>query len=362
MQFISQKTHKFPHISYVSLKGLFMAFLPLCISIFYPMTASAGLFSFFEDISVDKVSAKTVEGVSSQNTQNMALLQAAVNSDPNANASLIEAPIFSGNALVAEIGPAGTVSDVENQISSTQISIYKVRAGDTLSGIAKMFNVSVNTIVWTNELGKNPVIREGQTLVILPISGIKYVVKKGDTIKGVVGRYKADLEEVLQYNDLTLSSVLTVGDTLIIPDAEPTLIETPKILAKKTTQNPVHDANGPYYPGYYTRPIDGGTRSQGLHGYNAVDLAAPIGTPIHAAADGTVIVSLSNGGWNGGYGNYVILSHSNGSFTLYAHTQKNFVKVGDRVEQGQLIAKVGNTGKSTGPHVHFEIRGARNPF
>lgn len=361
MQFISQKKHKFHNIPYVSLKGLSVAFLTLSVCTFYPKTASAGFFSFFEDISVDMVSAKTVESVPVQNAQNMALLQASVNLDPNANISFIEAPISSGNALVAEIGPAGTAIDVENQIS-TQISIYTVRSGDSLSGIAKMFGVSINTIIWTNELGKNPVIKEGQNLVILPISGIKYTVKKGDTIKGVVSRYKADLEEVLQYNDLTLSSTLSVGDVLIIPDAEPTIIDTPKILAKKTNQNPVHDSNGPFYPGYYIRPIDGGTRSQGLHGYNAVDLAAPIGTAIHAAADGTVIVSLSNGGWNGGYGNYVIISHANGSFTLYAHTQKNFVKVGDRVEQGQLIAKVGNTGKSTGPHVHFEIRGARNPF
>jgi murein DD-endopeptidase MepM/ murein hydrolase activator NlpD len=75
-----------------------------------------------------------------------------------------------------------------------------------------------------------------------------------------------------------------------------------------------------------------------------------------------VIASLTNGGWNGGYGNYVIISHANGTQTLYAHTQKNYVKVGDRVEQGQLIAKIGLTGKTTGPHVHFEIRGARNPF
>jgi murein DD-endopeptidase MepM/ murein hydrolase activator NlpD len=86
-----------------------------------------------------------------------------------------------------------------------------------------------------------------------------------------------------------------------------------------------------------------------------------LGTPIRASAAGTVIVSKT-GGWHGGYGNYVIISHSNGTQTLYAHTQKNFVSVGDSVEQGQLIARVGNTGNSTGPHVHFEIRGAKNPF
>jgi murein DD-endopeptidase MepM/ murein hydrolase activator NlpD len=109
------------------------------------------------------------------------------------------------------------------------------------------------------------------------------------------------------------------------------------------------------------RPVSGGRESQGLHGYNAVDLAAPVGTPIYAAAEGTVIVSIM-GGWNGGYGNYVVISHPNGTQTLYAHAKETLVIPGQHVEQGQLIAKIGMTGKTTGPHVHFEIRGARNPF
>jgi murein DD-endopeptidase MepM/ murein hydrolase activator NlpD len=91
-------------------------------------------------------------------------------------------------------------------------------------------------------------------------------------------------------------------------------------------------------------------------------LAAPVGTLIKASAAGKVISSINNGGWNGGYGNYVIIAHDNGSQTLYAHNQKNFVTVGERVEQGEIIAKIGMTGKTTGPHVHFEIRGAKNPF
>ena len=110
--------------------------------------------------------------------------------------------------------------------------------------------------------------------------------------------------------------------------------------------------------GYYIRPIVGGRRSQGLHGRNAVDFAAPTGTPILASAAGTVVFS----GRNGGYGNLIVIEHNNGTQTAYAHNSKNLVKQGDVVEQGDIIGRVGSTGKSTGPHVHFEIRGAKNPF
>lgn len=330
---------------------------------FIPKTANAGLFSFISDMSSDKVSAKTLDSTNSLNSQNMILLEAAINSDPNPHKNTDQAILAYGNALSAEIGPQGTAMEVENRVSN-EISLYTVRQGDTISKVAQMFDVSVNTIVWANELGKNTTLKEGQMLVILPISGIRYTVKKGDTIKGIVLRYKTNLDEVLQYNDLTISTVLKPGDTIVIPDAEPTYSEVSKIAQTKkiNTTNKAHDTNGPFYPGYYSRPVDGAYKSQGLHGYNAIDFAAPVGTIIRAAAAGKVISSISNGGWNGGYGNYVIIAHDNGSQTLYAHTQKNFVSVGDKVEQGEMIAKVGMTGKTTGPHVHFEIRGAKNPF
>jgi murein DD-endopeptidase MepM/ murein hydrolase activator NlpD len=98
-----------------------------------------------------------------------------------------------------------------------------------------------------------------------------------------------------------------------------------------------------------------------LHGYNGVDIAAPVGTSIFAAAEGTVIVAASSG-WNSGYGNYVVISHPNGTQTVYGHASKVMVSVGEHVSKGQLIASVGSTGKSTGPHLHVEVRGAANPF
>ena len=108
-------------------------------------------------------------------------------------------------------------------------------------------------------------------------------------------------------------------------------------------------------------PLPSAVRTQGIHGYNAVDLAAPFGTPIVAAASGRVIVSRS-GGWNGGYGTYVVIDHPDGTQTLYAHMSRVAVWQGAQVVAGQVIGYVGSTGRSTGPHVHFEVRGAVNPF
>jgi murein DD-endopeptidase MepM/ murein hydrolase activator NlpD len=326
---------------------------------FHPKTAHAGLFSF---LTGDTASAKTQESQNVPNSQNMLVLQAVVNNDPNPNKSSSDIPTISSNALLADVGPSGLVVDDDDQ-ENTQISLYVVHEGDSLAKIAKMFDVTVNTIIWANDLDRNPVLQKDQKLIILPISGIKYTVKSGDTIKGIVNKYKSDLNEVLKFNDLTISSMISPGDVIIIPDAEPVAAPVLKSsTSKKIALNPVHDANGPFYPGYYVRPIDGGHKSQGLHGYNGIDLADSVGTPIHASASGIVIRSTSSGAWNGGYGNYVIISHDNGTQTLYAHTQRNYVSVGDHVEQGQMIARIGMTGKTTGPHVHFEIRGAKNPF
>ncbi len=362
MQFLTHKSLQLKKFAVLASKLGFITICALFSINYHPETAHAGLFSF---LSGDTVSAKTSEVQNVTNSQNMLVLQAVVNNDPNPNKTSSDTLAISGNALLAaDMSPSGAIVDDNDDESNTRISLYVVREGDTLGKIADMFNVTVNTIIWANDLDRNPTLTKDQKLIILPVSGLKYTVKAGDTVKNIVKKYKTDLDEVLKYNDLTISSVINPGDVIIIPDAEPAIQAVPKILASKKAvvdTNAVHDADGPYYPGYYVRPIDGGRASQGLHGYNAVDLANSAGTPIHAAAAGTVIRSIT-GGWNGGYGNYVIVSHPNGTQTLYAHTQKNYVAVGDHVEQGQIIARLGSTGNSTGPHVHFEIRGARNPF
>ncbi len=319
-------------------------------------TAHASLFSFLNALfDGQKVSAQ-LSRASSSNSQTLALLQPAVNFDPNPDKPAEVSPVGYGETLIPDIAMAQDTS--ADQPVNTQISIYKVQSGDTVSSVAKMFGVSVSTVLWANNINSKSALHVGDTLVILPISGITYTVKKGDTIQAIVKKYKADIGDVLAYNDMTLASPLSIGDTIIIPNAEIIISVPTRIVAGN---NPAHDTNGPAYVGYYTRPIDGGRRTQGLHGYNGIDLADSVGTPIHASAAGTVIVARSSG-WNGGYGYFVIISHDNGTQTLYAHASKVLVTSGQYVSQGQTIALMGSTGHSTGSHVHFEIRGAANPF
>lgn len=237
------------------------------------------------------------------------------------------------------------------------ISVYAVHKGDTLSQIAKMFGVTTNTIAWQNDL-RGGLIHEGQTLVILPMSGVQHTVKKGDTIVSIAKQYKADADEIRDYNGLAEGANLSVGDVVMVPDGE---IASPSISPSLSPRNPLRGGGGPEYIAYYLRPIVGGRKSQGLHGYNGVDLANYYGAPVMASAAGTAIIARS-GGYNGGYGSYVVISHENGTQTLYAHLSQVGISVGQSVIQGQYIGNIGSTGKSTGPHLHFEIRGAKNPF
>ena len=149
---------------------------------------------------------------------------------------------------------------------------------------------------------------------------------------------------------------MAVGQLILIPDGE---VAIP--VARRAPSGGGGGSSGPSYVGYYLRPIAGGVKTQGLHGYNGIDIGARSGTPILAAASGRVIVSRL-GGWNGGYGNYLVIEHPNGTQTLYSHNSINLAAVGQWVEQGETIATVGATGRATGPHLHFEVRGAKNPF
>ena len=318
-----------------------------------PVYASAGVFSFIAGLfgSSDESSLPATVN----NSQTMELLRPSLNPDPNTAKGGGELAIVGGTALLSENGPSGTIADIEEGHGAGHISVYTVRKGDTLSVIAKMFGVSVNTIVWANDISGG-IIREGQTLLILPVSGVRHIVKKGETLKGIVAKYKGDLTEVVHFNNLSESSVLAIGDELVIPDVELGVTATPSSLKAR-----VRGAGGPNLEGYYIRPIAGGRKTQGFHGYNGVDLAAPEGALVLASATGDVIVS-KNYGWNGGYGNYIVIAHDNGTQTLYAHLSKVAVFQGYHVVRGQAIGYVGDTGKSTGPHLHFEIRGAKNPF
>ncbi|KKS95540.1 MAG: Peptidase M23 family protein [Candidatus Giovannonibacteria bacterium GW2011_GWA1_43_15] len=262
--------------------------------------------------------------------------------------------IVDSSSILPVVGPMGSLADFETY-KLDQITTYTVHDGDTLSKIADMFGVSVATIYWSNNLKQGDQIKVGDILVILPITGIQYQAKKGDTAASLAKKYKSDAQDIIAYNDLPADGYLEEGATIIIPDAE--LGQIPGAQPKSQ----YYGGGGPEIAGYFMRPIFGGRKSQGLHGFNGVDLANSCGTPVYASAGGTVIVARSTG-WNGGYGRYIVIAHPNGTQTVYAHLSLVNVNVGQYVPQGHTIGGIGSSGNSTGCHVHFEVRGAKNPF
>ncbi len=285
------------------------------------------------------------------------------------------------NALAGIDSPTPEVSPIHGDILATEIVIevpelpeepvsleddgdiqeYEVQTGDTLASISQKFNISVDTIIWANDLKKNDVIRVGQKLVILPISGVAYTIKAGDTVSEISEKFNVSQKELSEFNDLE-DGKLVVGQRIIIPGGTLKTSTNQGQNQVNGGKNIPKSSNKETVSGFLSRPIKGGVKSQGIHGHNGIDIAGPIGTPILAAREGVVTLVRGGSTWNGGYGNYVVITHDNGVKTLYAHMNSITVSQGQKVGRGQQVGTLGNTGRSTGPHLHFEVRGAKNPF
>ena len=336
-----------------------------------PVVAGA---SFLSSILGNDAYANTGAGTvgSVNNSQNIALLTANVVSAPalagqqkngaDATSSELASQIVSDNALLPVASPLAAVGGIDiGTTSPDDISVYVVRKGDTISQIAEMFGVSTNTILWANDLKKGALLKEGDTLLILPISGVQHSVAKGETLASIAKKYKVDILTIASFNGISTDAKLAIGDELLIPDAEMPNDDIPGATPKKSSSKNIA-SNLKGIPGYFINPVPELTRkSQGPHGpgNRGVDLAAPTGTRILASAEGTVL--LARYGYNGGYGNMVTIQHPNGTKTLYAHMSKIATQTGAKVAQGEQIGSVGSTGRSTGPHLHFEVFSAKNP-
>ena len=273
-----------------------------------------------------------------------------------------ESPDFSlvgKNSLIGSCPPTmvtpqilGASTGEEEPETRKEIIEYTVQKGDTLSNIAEKFNISLNTLVWANNLSSTSKVSIGQSLIILPVSGTLYYVRASDSLSTIATKYKSTVEKIVTFNELSGEKDIFAGDVLVIPDGimPPSL---PKI------------AEIPLANSYFILPTNGRI-SQGLHWDNAIDFANSCGSPIYAAAGGNVITVRY--GYNKGGGNYLTISHPNGVITYYGHILSSLVSPGDQVYQGQVIAYVGGqpgtsgAGLSTGCHVHFGVQGARNPF
>lgn len=332
-----------------------------------PAAARAGVIADVLAFISGTRSADASEGDANQHTttQTLDLPKPAMNINPSPARGGGDITIVDGTALLPQEGPSGTIADIDKPADST-VWTYVVREGDTISTIAAMAKVTPNTILSANDLPSGTKLQVGQKLIILPVTSIKYTVKRGDTLAAVAKQYGGDVTEITIRNGIA-DGQLAVGTEIVIPNGEIPAAPKPKssTARKGVPAEPAHGvgARGSAAQiGYYMSPLAHYTETQGIHGYNAVDLAAPSGTPIYASAAGTVVVARASG-WNGGYGSYVVISHGNGSQTLYSHMSKVAAYDGETVARGDVIGYVGKSGLATGSHLHFEIRnGIRNPF
>jgi murein DD-endopeptidase MepM/ murein hydrolase activator NlpD len=222
-------------------------------------------------------------------------------------------------------------------------SSYQVKRGDSVSKIAAAHAISMDAIIASNGITNVRRLREGEKLRIPNMDGIPYTVKKGDSLSKISSAMGVPLEAILDANDIQ-SAAITQGTVLFIPGAR-MRSEDLKLALGELFIYPLRGRlTSPY--GWRNDPISGVRRF-----HAALDLAAGIGTPVKAAMDGRV----SAVGMNATYGKFIILSHNNGYQTMYAHLNALSVKQGDYADQGSKIGEAGNTGYSTGPHLHFAV-------
>lgn len=264
-----------------------------------------------------------------------------------------------GEILLVMDTAVGSASDpLTNLISlGDGLKKYKIKKGDTFANLATRFNISVDTLKWANPGVRS--LKPGDTLTILPVSGVLYNFSKNDSLEIIASRYQTDVELIKTYNPNYQRTLSDGNGYLILPYAKP---------AASRVEAVPGAGNLPDLKDYFALPAIGWNWGQ-LHNYNAVDIANQCGTSVHAAAEGLVVSDQNFGdgssGWNDGYGIFVLLEHPNGTKTRYAHLDKTLVKAGDYVSRGQEVGVMGNTGNTHGPtgcHLHFEIYGAKNPF
>lgn len=258
-----------------------------------------------------------------------------------------------------------TLSIVPEERKKNETIKYTVLEGDTLFSIGQRYKISADAIRYVNNLEDADSISIGQVLDIPPISGIIHKVKSGDTLDSISKLYAVPSQAIADFNYLSDLATLTIGSELVIPDAKIPQAQVKTQFAPNLSFSQGNFDNT-YRKGWLIWPSSTRIVTQGFFWYhNGIDIATSWFTampPIWAAAEGRVI----RAGWDyTGYGINVVIDHGNGWSTLYAHLSRLNVSVGQRVRQGQQIGVMGNTGRSTGPHLHFEVRKnlvRQNPF
>jgi len=227
--------------------------------------------------------------------------------------------------------------------ATLELSTYTVRSEDSLATIARRFGLDMGTIISVNGISSASSLRPGAQLRIPNIDGLIQKVRAGDSISSISKRYKVDATKIVDANDLG-SARLIVGQSLFVPGAKLPDSEVKRALGERFAWPVRGPLSSPF--GYRPDPFTGVRRF-----HAGIDIAVDAGTTVRAAMDGKV----ADVGYNGNFGNYVILSHADGYQTLYGHLTKATVTVGTMLSQGSALGLSGNTGYSTGPHLHFGL-------
>jgi murein DD-endopeptidase MepM/ murein hydrolase activator NlpD len=277
-----------------------------------------------------------------------------------AAASGVEGPFLDDGTLLKPVAVDTTVAD-----GSGLMETYKVKSGDTLTGIASKFGVSMMTLWWANNLTSKDDLHLGQTLTIPPVTGLVVTVKASDTLPGLASRYDVEEQEILEANKLDDPN-LVVGQVLAIPGAMGKAIPTPRVERDRASGGGSSGGGSAssrapvtYNGGAFRWPVLGGGNyiSQYYrYGHYGLDIAADYGSSVRAAAGGTVIFA----GWKGNGGGYQVwVAHGSGLYSTYNHMSAISVGSGQQIAKGQQVGRVGQSGRATGPHLHFEVwRGA----
>ena len=249
------------------------------------------------------------------------------------------------------IGPAPT--------ANKGVLVYLVQPGETISAIAEKFKISVETILWQNNLNAKSVIKAGNQLEILSVTGVMHKVKSGENIGSIAKKYKVEQEKIISANNLFDVNDIKIGQKVIIPGGKLIVpyVSKPNLAQKNVpTVSPISKLFLPPTQGILSSGMLWPTSVRIITQYFSwrhmgLDIAGPKGTPLYASDDGEVVLS----GWSTGYGYNILIDHGNGRRTRYAHNSKLYVEKGDQVVKGQTIAAMGSTGWSTGSHIHFEV-------
>lgn len=279
------------------------------------------------------------------------------------------AQTLEGNAVVAPLQPVVGESTGNNsgntgtRVIETHAKpfIYTVEDGDTIAGIASKFGISTNTVLWANGLDGSDIIKSGDHITILPTTGVLHTVTSGDTVSEIASKYDAKPDQVIAYNNLGEDAKLVIGQKIIVPEGYIAPRTVPRTVSANThiardpdnePTPPPQDSTEVAGKGFVWPTMTKHISQYFKWGHTGIDIDNRSRPSVFAAQNGTVEFT----GRLGGYGNLIIVNHGAGLTTYYAHLDKFYVSPGQKVAKGAAIGKMGSTGHSTGPHVHFEVR------